>query len=151
MNSRAPGANIERCFVRLALVAVAITTGGCPFIIPTPGAQINAPAEDVVQIIKPQVTTRTDVLMMLGDPNFRLGDDRYFVYDWSDVHVVFGAFVIPYGDPLVGGLGHSHALAIEFAADSRVARLKEFAIMGTERESWELIRQWIRASDGTAR
>jgi len=141
---------IERWFTRLVLLAVVTSGSGCPFIVPTPGAQINAPAEDVVQMIKPQVTTRTDVLMMLGDPNFRVAEDRYFVYDWTDIHAVVGVAVIPYAMPLMGPLGHQHALGIEFAPDSRVARVKEFAKMG-EQELWDDMRAWMEASDTTAR
>lgn len=144
--------------MRLAFLAVAIITGGCPLILPMP-YQINAPAEEIVQMIKPQVTTRTDVLMTLGDPNFRLEDDRFFVYDWAETQAVVGIILGP--NLGVGTeLGSLRALAIEFVPDGRVARLKEFHaerqtdIAGSTekagRKLWGDIRVWMKVSHGTA-
>ena len=146
-------AGAGRWIKRLALVALAAVSGGCPFIIPTPGSQVNAPATEVLQAIKPQVTTRTDVLMMLADPNFRLEDDRYFVYDWRDTHAVVGV-ALPGGGVAAAGLGDVHAVAIEFAADGRVVRLKDFAKPDDKKgepDLWGDIRAWIKSSDVTKR
>ena len=155
MSALAPSAAIERWFMRLAFLSVAITTGGCPFIIPTPGLEARAPTAEVMQTIKPHVTTRTDMLMMLGDPNFRLEDDRYFVYDWTDHKAVAGVGIgyLAYTVALID----LRALAIEFAPDGRVARVKEFKKSASgkgeqeERELWEDIRVWLKAANGTAR
>jgi hypothetical protein len=150
VNPRVSGAGIARWLV---LFAAAMMSGGCPFFIPTPGVQENAPAAEVVQAIKPQTTTRTDVLMMLGDPNFRLEEDRYFVYDWNELHAIYG-LAMPWGDPIAAGVGGLGALAMEFAPDGRVARVKQFSRpdrKNAESELWGEIRAWMKASDAAAR
>ena len=152
MSVLTPNVAIKRQFMGLAFVLAAIATGGCPFIIPTPGLEPSAPAAKVMQTIKPHVTTRTDMLMTLGDPNFRLEDDRYFVYDWTDHKAIAGvgigylAYAVDVAD--------LRALAIEFTPDGRVARLKEFARSTNgeaERELWGDIRVWMKAANGGAR
>ena len=153
MTPRVSDAGIGRWLARFALLAAAITTGGCPFVLPTPGVQENAPASEVVQAIKPQTTTRTDVLMMLGDPNFRLEDDRYFVYDWTEIHAIYGV-AMPWGDPIAAGVGSLGALAMEFAPDGRVARVKQFGRpdrKNAESDLWGDIRTWMKSSDAAAR
>ena len=156
MSSLAPSVAIERWFMRLAFLLVAITTGGCPFIIPTPGLHPNAPTPEVMETIKPKVTTRTEVLMMLGDPDFRLEDDRYFVYDWTDLRAIVG-LAGPYAVLAGSELKDLHALVIDFAPDGRVARVKEFEKSASgkgekeEQDLWEDIRVWIKAANGTAR
>jgi len=138
-----------------------ISASGCPFLIPTPGVQHGAPSTEVMHKIEPKVTSRADVLMMLGEPDHQFEDDRYFVYDWSETRALIG-IVIPAGYqafPIGGGLGVRNALALEFAPDARVARVKVFSKdmqglqnTGTEQAATaqalsEEIQAWMKEAD----
>jgi hypothetical protein len=119
---------IRRGVAHALLLALVITAAGCPFFIPLPGPGPGAPSVDVLHRIEPGVTTRADVLLALGDPDFRLEDDRYFVYDWTETHAVMGV-IIAYGGAgggVAAAVGDRHALAFEFAPDGRLARLNQF-------------------------
>jgi len=152
---------IGRTLVRAFLPVFAISASGCPFLLPTPGAQHGAPSSEVVHKIEPGVTTRADILMMLGDPDHRADEDRYFVYDWSETRAVIGIIVAAgyQAFPIGAGLGVRNALALEFGPDGRVTRIKTFArdMEGlqdvgrehatTERLLWEDIQAWMKAVD----
>lgn len=144
------------------LVAFAIAASGCPFLIPTPGAHHGAPSTEVVRKIAPGVTTRVEIVMMLGDPDRRMEDDRYFVYDWRETRAVIG-IVVPPGVPIAGGgFGVRKALALDFAPDGHVARLNVFSKdteglldldderAATERALWEDIRTWMKGAAASA-
>lgn len=140
---------MRRAFLRAGLVAVAMVTGGCPFIVP--GGQERAPSGEAVQAIRQHATTRVDVLMLLGNPDYRIDDDRFFVYDWSETHAIIGLVISPYQNFLLGfEIGDKHALAIEFASDGSVARIDEFSGEGGQ-ALWEGMRAWMSQSGATAR
>jgi len=141
-----------------------IAVSGCPFILPTPGVQKGAPSQDLVLRIEPGVTTRTDVLMTLGEPDRRLEEDRYFVYEWSRTHAIVGVVVAGgyQADVLGAALGDRKALALEFGPDARVTRVKTFTRgmrgakdMGeeqprTERLLWKDVDEWMNQAGETA-
>ena len=69
--------------------------------------------------------------------------DKFVDIDWA------GHFSIPFALPGVGP--RLEKLAIEFAPDNRVARLKEFTHNSGNKERaekalWEDIRKWMKAS-----
>jgi hypothetical protein len=153
-----------RALICAPLLGFMISATGCPFLIPTPGAQYSAPRPEVVHKIEPNVTTRADILMMLGEPDRQAEEDRYFVYDWSEMRAIIG-LILPAGYfavPIGAGLGVRNALALEFGPDGRVARVKIFSrdMEGlkdtgeerakTERLLWEDIQAWIKATDQAA-
>jgi outer membrane protein assembly factor BamE (lipoprotein component of BamABCDE complex) len=142
--------SIGRGAMRAALAALVITTSACPIFLPTPGANERGVDKQSVERFQARRTTRTDVLMTLGDPDYRLEDDRYFVYDWSETHAFVGVG-LPGGAIAGTGLGEQHALAIEFAPDNRVARLREFTHDSGNKERaekalWQDIRKWMKGS-----
>jgi len=92
------------------LAAAAILLGGCVYI-PTPGPKPFQ--EDVVDLIVPGKTTRTDVLAALGNPEFRYLDDRLFAYYNSQLRGV----VLSYG---VGANFKGYYLLVEFDDSGRV-------------------------------
>lgn len=126
---------------RLAIALVAATlVAGC-IIVPTPPIAIDGIPEAKVAALKSGLTTRADVLMAFGDPTLRMADDRYFVYEWSEVHWV-GAV----GGPGAGypfEISDAHRLAIEFSADGRVVRHQLFA-RARKRTLEEDFDAWLR-------
>jgi outer membrane protein assembly factor BamE (lipoprotein component of BamABCDE complex) len=103
-----------------------ISASGCPFFIPTPGVQAGAPSPEAMHKIEPKVTTRADILMVLGEPDRRAEEDRYFVYYWQETRALIG-LILPPGVPVGAGLGARDALALEFGPDGRVTRVKTFS------------------------
>jgi hypothetical protein len=79
-----------------ALIFFALTVlNGC-LIVPTPshgGAGVIT--EESVESLKPEKSTRADMLHLLGDPAYGLEQDRFFVYWWKQT--------VAYFIPLVGG------------------------------------------------
>lgn len=107
-------------------LAGAALLAGC-IIVPTPPIPIDGVPDAKVAALKPGLTTRADVLMAFGDPTLRMEDDRYFVYEWSEVHWVGAVGGAPQAYPF--DISDTHRLAIEFSADGRIARLQRFARM----------------------
>ena len=161
MRSDALHRHLGKVLAYTFLLASAVTLSGCPFFLPTPGATARAPSHEVVLRIEPSVTTRTDILMTLGEPDDRVEDDRYFVYNWSETRAVIGV-IIPAGYqafPIGVGLGARSALVLEFGPDARVTRVKTFTRdmegaenvgherANTERLLWDDIHAWMKTAD----
>jgi len=108
-----------------ALLAAALAAG-C-IIVPTPPIPVDGISDAQIATLKPGLTTRADVLMAFGDPTLRVENDRYFSYDWSEVHYVGAVGGAPQAYPF--DISDTHRLAIEFAADGRIVRLQRFARM----------------------
>jgi hypothetical protein len=151
----------RRAMIGALFLLFVISASGCPFLIPTPGIQAGAPSPEVVHKIEPNVTTRTDILMTLGEPDRRAEEDRYFVYYWRETRALIG-MVLPPGVPIGAGLGARDALALEFGPVGRVTRLKIFTRdmeglqdagkerANTEQLLWEDIQAWMKATDKAA-
>ena len=71
--------------------------------------------------LHPGEATRVDVLMTLGEPQYRLEEDRFFMYKWE---VVYAWGYIPYGTPFP--ICKPHYLCLEFAPDSSLVRREHF-------------------------
>lgn len=73
------------------------------------------------ETLHPGESTRTDVLMTLGEPLYRFEEDRFFMYEWE---VVYAWGYIPYGPffPVCA----PHYLCLEFAPDSHLVRCEHF-------------------------
>jgi hypothetical protein len=65
--------------------------------------------------------TRTDVLMTLGEPQYRFEEDRFFMYEWE---VAYAWGYIPYGLPFP--ICWPHYLCLEFTTDSFLIRREHF-------------------------
>lgn len=126
--------------IAVMLACTSLAAAGC-IIVPTHLRQGDPRA---LESLVPGTSTRADVLMSLGVPDVRLSDDRYFVYNWTEIHAV-GAVIIP-GVPQGGLLPFpvedEHRLVMEFGPDARLLRLKEvsaFTKDGVDKK----VRQWI--------
>jgi len=107
------------------LVAAMCLTGCIVLPVPTPPTGSEIVGDDAMSPIKPGMSTRTDVLLALGDPNESEESDRFFAYDWK---VSYGAIVWAWGIARnVGGAGGHRlwayrCLAMEFGSDATVVR-----------------------------
>lgn len=73
----------------LIVVAIASLAGGCmPAGEPTtPDARLHPRviSYDATRFFRTGMTTRTDVLLQLGEPDFWWDDQGVFAYEWTDV------------------------------------------------------------------
>jgi hypothetical protein len=104
------------------LLAFAIFLYGC--LLPLPGETVHEVSEKSIAAILPGSSTRTDVLLLFGDPTRRGSKDEYFVYEWERFH---GGLVL--GFPLPFGMAYAdscHQLVIGFGPTGLVSRLRVF-------------------------
>jgi hypothetical protein len=105
---------------------VALATGCIP--IPVPGWSSGEIPSDSVRAIEPWKTTRTDVLLMLADPEERLMSDDCFIYRWEENRggvMIFAG--VPMAVPVAGMKGDAcHKLVIQFAPSGYVAKVRVF-------------------------
>ena len=109
------------------VLLVASVLAGC--LLPIPGSVSGGISEETMASIRPGVTTRADVLLMLADPHSRSREDGCFTYSWVEHHG--GAvlvFAVPGGGaPIAGATTVScHVVAIRFSSDGRVSETRRF-------------------------
>jgi outer membrane protein assembly factor BamE (lipoprotein component of BamABCDE complex) len=126
MNARRPtsvkrGAMIATQLASPLLLAPVLT--GC--VIPVPVESVsNEVTEQSVAAIKPETSTRADVLLLLGDPTLRGERDGHFVYSWRQTH---GGAIVAFPYPIATGVGMScHCLVVRFAPNGVVAKVRVF-------------------------
>jgi outer membrane protein assembly factor BamE (lipoprotein component of BamABCDE complex) len=87
---------------------------------------VNAEVQPKLQV---GVTTKEDVFLLLGEPDFVSEDGQRLGYKWSKVNalVVYGAYY-------TGGVAEiqrSHLLFVSFDADNRVAQVGVLSAWGS--------------------
>lgn len=106
----------------------AVALGGCvpvPYF-PFATSQIT---EETLTGIRPETSTRIDVLLTLSDPSVRGEQDRYFIYNWQQEHggLIFFAGGMGGAGPVAAvGSESCNSLVIRFADDGRVAAVRQF-------------------------
>ena len=85
------------------------------------GSRHNVTPQTAVQL-QPGVTTKEEVLLWLGEPDYCAEDGRWLAYAWTKV----GAVVVVGGggSAAAGEIGRSHHLAIMFDAGNRVEKVE---------------------------
>jgi hypothetical protein len=76
-----------------------------------------------LESLRPGEVTRADVLLRLGEPSYRLEEDRFFMYEWT----------LAYGYVFIGGgyqaagfpVTAPHYLCLEFGTDSNLLRREQ--------------------------
>jgi hypothetical protein len=104
------------------LLALVTLVGGC--VLPLAPESLNEVPERSITAIRPDVSTRADVLLLLGNPTRREAQDAYFLYEWERLH---GGAAL--GFPLPFALTYSescHQLVIRFAPNGLVSRVRVF-------------------------
>jgi hypothetical protein len=120
----------------VSLLALVTSVGGC--VLPLGAESLNEVSERSITEIRPDVSTRADVLLRLGNPTRREEQDAYFLYEWERLH---GGAVL--GFPLPFAMTYSescHQLVIRFAPNGYVSRVRVFhgdpqqggAVLGNE-------------------
>jgi hypothetical protein len=82
--------------------------------------------------LQPGVTTKEEVLLMLGEPDLVSEDGQHFGYAWSKVKLIV-ILVAPTGGD-AGEWGRNYVLHIAFDADQRVV---EFGRIDSESQTWK--------------
>jgi len=163
MRSTSLSRRIGRALARAVALALVVTASGCPFFLPTPGVHERGLSREAVRKIEPNTSTRADVVLLLGNPDERVEDDRFFVYDWHETHAVLG-FIVAAGGAANGiavVFGENRVLLLEFAPDGRVVRIgqvaEDTARLGDRPSAseWRVLRgaidAWIKEADQAAR
>jgi hypothetical protein len=127
--------------IRIRAWAAAVVVAFAPgcILIPTPPMGIHEIPAERLATLQPGKTTRIDVLMVFGNPDIRLRDDRVFIYRWDRVRAVGGAIG---GAPLA--INDHYAFAIEFDGSGRVARSGDFSAFSHDGFATELDK-WLRS------
>jgi hypothetical protein len=115
---------------RLAVAACTALLSAC---IVVPAGNLPGPAAvpaPTAAALKPGVSTRLDVLMALGDPDYRYASDRAFGYRWSETlaWVIIGAGYSATGFPI----DEMRMLMIEFGVDGSIVRLDTVSALRTK-------------------
>lgn len=132
----------------LTVLAV-IFINGC-VIMPTPSyGGVGVIKEDTVESLKPDKSTRADVLHLLGDPAYTAEEDRFFVYWWEQIegYVIF-LFPPLWPDREPGFAGREvQYLLVEFTPDNRLKRLKFIKNLPDRDMLNETLDQWTKEKE----
>ena len=116
--------NIKALLTLVTFFAIVLIDSGCVYV-PTPAIDTGsgkngAVSHTTINSLKLGETTRGDLLLLIGMPDERYGQDRYFIYEWEAQE---GLFYIGLGG---GGSGFDHIavhyLCVEFDETSRIKR-----------------------------
>jgi outer membrane protein assembly factor BamE (lipoprotein component of BamABCDE complex) len=108
----------------LALAVALSGPAGC-LIVPvnyTAAGSRNNVRTQTANTLRPGVTTREDVLLVLGEPDLASEDGRRLGYAWSKVNAIW--FVASYGGGAGGEIQRSYILEVSFDAGDRVAAVR---------------------------
>jgi hypothetical protein len=109
----------DRRLIFVLTLWLLVTTSAC-IIIPTPPhGGVGVITEKAVESLKPESSTRADVLHRLGDPAERLEEDRFFVYRWEKT-VAYWDAIGPVASNVIKDV---HYLLLEFTQNNRLRRL----------------------------
>jgi hypothetical protein len=116
-------AEARRAALVVGPLLLAVATAGC--VIPVPVAAVYGDiSEASIAAIKPGVSTRADVVLLLADPTTRGEQDGHFIYSWHRLH---GAAIVAFPYPLAAGSGQScHCLVVRFAPNGYVTARRVF-------------------------
>ncbi len=97
--------------------------------------------KEVIQMLKPGKTTRTEILLKFGDPTQRLQQDRFFIYSWSRIS---GYLLWSFGMGTGGAEStfRTHSICLEFTQDNLLMRFKHLEA-GLFKNMEELVSEWM--------
>lgn len=132
----------------LALLIVPLLLTGC-LVIPIPtGDKVvmsgTRVAADAIGRIEVGVTTRQQVLELIGSPILDWEDERILAYQW-DVRKMLILWMLAGGNSAVGGaceVPRHHVLLIQFGPDGRVRRVGRTVRAGAEHLGDHLVEWW---------
>lgn len=106
--------------IATVLLSVAFLPAGC---LPIPmiphGLGVVLDQEDF-EALKPGEVSRSDILMNLGEPRYRIEADRFLMYEWTVAYgyVIIGGAYQAYPVPVTA----PHYLCLEFTEDAMLLR-----------------------------
>jgi hypothetical protein len=110
----------KRLFILCSAAIGLLLLSGCLPVPTLPHAISVAPDKDVCEVFAIGEATRADVLLLMGDPHYRLDDDRFFMYEWT---VSYGYIIVAGGyTALPIPVTAPHYFCLEFGPDSRLVR-----------------------------
>jgi len=116
-------AQARRAALVVGPLLLAAVTAGCVIPIPVTGV-FGDISEASIAAIKPGVSTRADVVLLLADPTTRGEQDGHFIYSWHRLH---GAAIVAFPYPLAAGAaGSCHCLVVRFAPNGDVTARRVF-------------------------
>ena len=120
-----PHGTKDRRFGLVAMTAGLLLLGGC-LIIPvnyhTPGSRHNVSGQ-TTNLFQIGISTREDILLALGEPDFASADGQRLGYRWSKVEALL--IVASYGGAGSGAeLVHSYLIEASFDPSNRVSRVR---------------------------
>ena len=116
-------AQARRAALVVGPLLLAAVTAGCVIPIPVTGVYGDI-SEASIAAIKPGVSTRADVVLLLADPTTRGEQDGHFIYSWHRLH---GAAIVAFPYPLAAGAaGSCHCLVVRFAPNGYVTARRVF-------------------------
>jgi len=113
----------------LLLLTTALVSACVILPVPTPPIGTRVISDETQQSIKSGTTTRAEVLLTLGNPDERQGDDRFFAYNWRVSYASLAVGVAYLGAAPVP-LWWYRCLAIEFDPAGTVARAAQLHLEG---------------------
>jgi outer membrane protein assembly factor BamE (lipoprotein component of BamABCDE complex) len=137
--------------VGLALMSIGAVSGCIILPVPTPAhSGVGVIPEEAVKSLKPEETTRADVLLMFGAPADRYAEDRFFVYKFERIHgyLLVG---LAYAGGAVGPLKKVHYLALEFTSTGRLLRQAFFEQPWFGKDPDRSVQQWMKEADESSR
>jgi hypothetical protein len=103
----------------VVILGFSLMAGCIPIPAPPHGLGV-IPDKEGFESFRIDVSKRADILLVLGEPQYRLDEDRFLLYEWT----------VAYGYLLIGGPGAGAALPVtaphffcfEFGSDSKLLR-----------------------------
>ena len=109
---------MKKTFI-VVIMTYLLFCSGCLYI-PYHTYYYRMPDEKTLASMKEDVTSKKNVLLMLGEPNRVLDNERIFLYWWQEVHG-YVLWLIPYGSS-GGPVKSTHWLYIEFEENNIIKK-----------------------------
>ena len=106
-------------FLALGLAGIAVVwLAGC-LVVPVNYYQTGSRHKVSAKSLKPGVTTKEELLLMLGEPDFYSEDGQRFGYAWTNVKAIWGTSFHASGE-----YERSYVLAASFDASNRLSQVR---------------------------
>src|SRR5215467_4093779 len=131
-------------YVGLALISAGAVSGCIILPVPAPAhSGVGVITEEAVKSLKPEETTRAEVLLLFGAPANRYEEDRFFVYTFERTHGYLLVGLAGVGGA-VGPMKKLHYLALEFTSAGRLLRQAFFEEPWFGKDRDGAVQQWMK-------
>lgn len=113
------GDQVNVLLILIPLFAVLLINTSCIYV-PIPASELRSPKgvidKKTIKSLKQGESTRADLLLLVGEPDARYEQDRYFVYEWEASEALV---VVPGAGDTVS---IKHYFCVEFDENNRIKR-----------------------------